>query len=144
MHRVMVAMAVLAIPAGATTMGLAGPAAAAASAQTCTKASGSETGTITFSGCTGGLGKGSAVATSLATGGTITWKGKGKGTTTFSGSPTSPGQGSCSKGSTEYDFSGTVTTDTSGKVLVGSAVSGQACLSSAGAISLVKHTKFGF
>jgi len=77
----------------------------------------------------------------LASGGTITWK-KHKGTTTFSATVTSPGQGACSAGSTEYDATGTVTADTSGKVTVGGAVSGQACVSGTGKVSLVKHTVF--
>jgi hypothetical protein len=92
------------------------------------------TGTLTFKGC-GTLGKGSAPAASLATGGTITWKGKHKGTTTFSVTVSSPGHGACTTGSTEYDATDTVSADTSGKVTVGSAVSGKACVTSTGTIT---------
>jgi len=115
------------------------PSAAAASNQTCAKASGNASGNLVLTKCSGGLGKGSAKATSLATGGTINWT---QGATTFTGTPKATGRGSCPKGSTEYIFTGTVTADTSGKVKVGSVVSGKACLSKKGTISLLKHTKF--
>ena len=141
MRRLILLVSALIVPlTAATTVGFAGPAGASPSVQSCAKASGTETGNLTLSKCSGGLGKGSAKATSLATGGTIKWS---KGATTFTGTPKS-GRGACSKGSTEYIFTGTVTADTSGKVAVGSTVSGKACVSPKGAISFVKHTKFVF
>ena len=140
MRRLMLAVAALAVPISATAVGFGGSA-GAASPVSCTKVTGTTTGSLTFKGC-GTLGKGSAPAASLASGGTITWKGKKSGSTTFSVTVTSPGQGGCSAGSTEYDATGTVTADTSGKVGVGSAVSGRACGSGSGAITLVKHTVF--
>lgn len=140
MRRVMLLVVALAIPVSAGTVGLVGPAGASAPVS-CSKVSGTETGTLTFKGC-GTLGKGSAPAASLASGGTITWKGKKSGTTTFSVTVSSPGQGGCVAGSTEYDATGTVTADTSGKVGIGSAVSGRACVSGSGKITLVKHTVF--
>jgi hypothetical protein len=136
----MLVVAALAIPVSAASIGFAGPAGASAPVS-CTKVTGTITGTLTFKGC-GTLGKGSAPAASLASGGTITWKGKKSGTTTFTVTVTSPGQGACAKGSTEYDATGSVTGDTSGKVTVGSAVSGKACVDAAGNVTLVKHTTF--
>ena len=140
MRRMMLVVAALAIPVAAATVGLAGSAGASAPVS-CTKVTGTTTGTLTFKGC-GTLGKGSAPAASLGTGGTITWKGKKSGTTTFSVTVSSPGQGGCKAGSTEYDATGTVSADTSGKVGVGSAVSGRACVDASGNVTLVKHTVF--
>jgi hypothetical protein len=145
MRRIMLTMAALSIPLAASTAGLvalAGPAGASAPVS-CTKVTGSATGNLTFKGCGGGLGKGSAPAAALSGTGTITWKGHHKGTTTITiTSITNPTVSRCAKGSTEFDASGSVTADTSGKVTVGSAVSGDACVSAAGAVSLVKHTVF--
>ncbi|HLN15429.1 MAG TPA: hypothetical protein VK277_01635 [Acidimicrobiales bacterium] len=146
MRRLLLSVAALAIPvstASAISIGIAGPAGASAPVS-CTKVVGVITGNITFKGCGGGLGKGTAPAASLATGGTITWLGRIKGTTTVALSVTSPGQGGCKKNSTEYDATGTVTADTTGVVSVGDPVSGRACLSPSGSISLVKHTVFTF
>ncbi|HVC71893.1 MAG TPA: hypothetical protein VNC61_16680 [Acidimicrobiales bacterium] len=133
-------MAALAIPVSAATVGM-GASASAAAPVGCTKVTGTISGNLTFKGC-GTLGKGSAPAASLASGGTITWKGKHKGTTTFSVTVTPPVQGACKSGSTEYDATGSVTADTSGKVTVGSAVSGKACVDGSGNVTLVKHTIF--
>jgi len=140
MRRFMLVACALAVPVSLATVGLAGSASAGPPVS-CTKVTGTVTGNITLKGCSAGLGKGSAPAASLASGGTITWKSH-KGTTTFSATVTSPGQGACSAGSTEYDATGTVTADTSGKVTVGGAVSGRGCVSGSGKVSLVKHTVF--
>ena len=150
MRRMTLAVVALAIPISAASLTFAGPAGAAphkatkaASAQTCTKVTGTISGNLTFSGCTGGLGKGSALATSLQTGGTITWQGKGKGGTSFSMAVSTPSSNGCSKGFTEYDGTGTVTADTSKKVAIGSSVSARACVDlTTGAVTLVKHTNF--
>jgi hypothetical protein len=63
----------------------------------------------------------------LLTGGTLTWA-KSKATTTYAGTATSPGQGACASGHTEYDFTGTVTGDTSSYVAVGDGVGYQVCV----------------
>ena len=84
----------------------------------CTTVSGAATpaGTLTFKGCGGGLGKGTAIGQLFpAGGGTITWKGHHKGTTTLGNVNLAPqGQGGCKTGSVaEQDITGTVTADTS-------------------------------
>ncbi len=144
MRRLMLVVAALTIPVAAASVGLSGPAGASAPVS-CSKVSGNLGTSLTFGGCGGGLGKGSAVAPgaiSSPTTLTIAWKGKHKGTTTISVTVTSPPTSACKTGSTEYDASGTVTADTSGKVAVTSAVSGKACVDSSGNVSLVKHTTF--
>jgi len=144
MRRALLAVAALSIPLAATTAGLvslAGPAGASAPVS-CTKVTGAASGDLTFKGC-GGLGKGTGPAAALAGTGTITWKGKHSGTTTITiTSVTNPSVSRCATGSTEFDAAGSVTADTSGKVAVGSPVAGDACVSAAGAVSLVKHTVF--
>jgi hypothetical protein len=143
MRRVILGMAALAVPIAAATAGTvvtAGTAGASAPF-TCTKVSGNVGTTITVKGCGGGLGKGSATGATLASGGTIVWKGHNKGSTTVGNvSVTSPGQGACKAGSTEEDFTGTVTANTSHAKILNSTVSGKACVDASGNISLVKHT----
>ena len=143
MRRLMLAVCALAIPMSLAAVGLGGSAGASPPVS-CTKVTGTATGNITLKGCSAGLGKGSAPAsTLLVTGsGTITWKGKHKGTTTVSVTVTTPVTSACKTGSTEYDATGTVTADTSGKVVVSSTVSDKACVSGTGKVSLVKHTVF--
>jgi hypothetical protein len=139
----MLGIAALTLPvAGATAGAVATAGTAGASAPvSCTKVVGTVTGNVTLKGCGGGLGKGSAPAVSLVAGGMITWKGRNKGTTTIgNASVTSPGQGGCKTGSTEEDFTGTVTANTSKAKILGTTVSGRACISPSGGISLVKHT----
>jgi hypothetical protein len=145
MRRIMLVAAALSIPLAASTAGLvalSGPAGASAPVS-CSKVTGTTTGTLTFKGCGGGLGKGTGPAAALAGTGTITWKGHHKGTTTITiTSVTNPAVSRCATGSTEFDATGSVTGDTSGKVTVGSPVSGDACVTAAGAVTLVKHTVF--
>ena len=97
---------------------------------------------MTLKGCGAGLGKGSGPASALATTGSITWKGKHKGATTIqNSSTTSPGQGGCKWGSSEYDFTGTVTADTSPANLTGTRNRlARAYVNGSGDVSLVKHT----
>ena len=143
MRRLLLGIAALALPvAGATAGAVATAGTAGASAPvSCTKISGNVATAVTLKGCGGGLGKGTAPAPTLATGGTITWKGHNKGTTTIGNvSVTSPGQGGCKTGSTEEDFTGTVTANTSKANILGNTVSGRACANAAGNLSLVKHT----
>ncbi len=145
----MVALAAtITIPASVavTTLGSAGPAFASSSV-TCSKLKGSDSGTVTISKCTPSGGKGyksaSGTAATLATGGNITWKSSKATTTVGDASVTSPGQGGCKKGSTEYDFTGKVTaasTSGTGIPAVNDTVSARACVTSKGALSLVKGT----
>ncbi len=149
MRRLLTVVAIAAtitIPASVATMSMAGPA-FASSGVTCTSLKGSDSGTVTIGKCSPSGGKGyktaSGAAVSLATGGTITWKSSKATTTIGDTSTSSPGQGGCKKGSTEYDFSGQVTgASTSGVGIpaVGDAVSARACVSSKGALTLVKGT----
>ena len=107
----------------------------------CAKLSGSATGTLTVSKCAP-KSAANRSATLPPLSGTFTWS-KSRQTTVGSLSdPTSPGQGGCKPGSTEYDYSGLVTGGTSTYTAVGDAISAQTCVSSAGALSLVKGTTF--
>jgi hypothetical protein len=65
----------------------------------------------------------------ILTGGTLTW-GKSATSTTYSGSATSPGQGTCRTGTVEYEFTGSVTAGTSTLASVGDAVSYDVCINS--------------
>jgi hypothetical protein len=140
----MVAAAALAIPMSAAMVGIVGaPGIAGASSPiTCAKVTGSLTGTVHFRGCHTPWANGNAVGTSLATGGTISWNGKHPGSVSFSGSVTTPGQGECPTGSTEYTASDAVTavTGSAASLLqVGDSVSGTACRTSAGALRVVSY-----
>ena len=138
--------ATISIPASVATLASAGPAFASSSV-TCTSLKGSDTGTVTIGKCSPSGGKGyktaSGTAATLATGGNITWKNSKATTTVGDTSTSSPGQGGCKKGSTEYDFTGKVTAaSTSGVGIpaVGDTVSARACVTAKGGLSLVKGT----
>ena len=139
--------ATLAVPA--TLVATSSPAFAASSI-TCKKLSGTITGTITISKCKPKAPKGekdktlSGQAANLAAGGTLTWAPSGK--TTIVGSPntTSPGQGACKAGSTEYDSTGTVTGGTSTYTHAGDAFSSKDCVDGSGNITLLKGTTADF
>jgi hypothetical protein len=146
-------VAAMAIPASAAIGVVNAGTAGAASAISCTSLKGTITTTVTIGKCTPSGGKAfksaSAPASSLASGGTLTWKPyKGSNnTTTVALSVTSPGQGGCKKGYSEYDASGTVTGETGssgvGIPVVGDTVYGRACVSSkSGKIKLVAGTSF--
>jgi len=77
------------------------------------------------------------------TGGALRWKVSST-VTTFAGSATSPGQGACSTGHVEEDFTGTVTADTSSLVAVGGTVTYRYCQSPSGVVKLVPGTKATF
>ena len=143
MRKAILGMAMLALPLSVASVGVVATSgtAGASSPVSCTKVSGNVATKVILKGCSGGLGKGHAPSPSLATGGTIKWKGHKKGTTTIGNvSVTSPGQGACQKGSTEEDFTGTVTANTSKANILGDTVSGSLCVDAAGNLSLVKHT----
>jgi hypothetical protein len=146
MRKIMVAAAALAIPMSAATVGIvASGTAGASSPVTCANVSGSLTGTVHFKGCSTPFGKGNAVGTSLATGGTISWAGKYPGSVSLSGSVTSPGQGICATGSKEYDATEVVTAVTGSAasvIKVGDGGSGKFCVTKAGHLALVEGTVF--
>ncbi len=147
MRRVMLAVAALSIPMSAAMVGIVGASgtAGAASPVTCAKVSGSLTGTVHFKGCSTPFGKGNAVGTSLATGGTISWAGKHPGSVSLSGSVTSPGRGICATGSKDYDASDVVTAVTGSAasvIKVGDGGSGKFCVTKAGHLALVQGSVF--
>ena len=148
MRRAILGMGMLALPLSAAGVGVVATAgsAGASAPVSCTTVSGqaTPTGTLTFKGCGGGLGKGTAIGELFPTGsGTITWKGHNKGTTTLENLNFAPqGQGGCKAGSAEQDITGTVTANTSKAHILGTAVSGRVCVDAAGNQSLVKHTTF--
>jgi hypothetical protein len=141
--RILTAAAALAVPASGVFAGLAVPGAAGASSPiTCAKVTGSLTGTVHFKGCHTPWASGNAVGTDLANGGSISWAGKHAGSVSFSGSVTSPGQGSCPTGSTEYSAADVVTAVTGGAaslLKVGESVSGTACRTKAGGLTVVSY-----
>jgi hypothetical protein len=139
-----VAVATVAIPTTVAVAGITTPAWASSSV-TCKVVKGSvSSNTITFSKCSPKSKtnkSASAAASSLQgeAGGTLTWT-KSAQTTVIQVSTTSPGQGGCPKGSTEYDATGSVTGGTSTYTHVGDAVSSRLCLSAKFTFTLVKKT----
>jgi hypothetical protein len=136
----------LSIPLSVATVGLAGTAGAATSSVTCTGLTGTISTTVTISKCTPSGGKGyktaSAPASSLASGGNLTWS-KSKATTTIGDSSVKVVSPNKCGTSTEYSFTGKVTaasTKGTGIPKKGDAVKALACVSSAGAISLLPGT----
>jgi hypothetical protein len=137
--------AAISVPVSMASLGVASGQAFAASSVTCSSLKGKDSGTVTIAKCTPSGGKGyktaSGTAVTLATGGNITWKSSKATTTIGDTSTSSPGQGGCKKGSTEYDFTGEVTAASAsgtGIPAVGDTVSARACVTSKGALSLVK------
>jgi hypothetical protein len=137
--RISVAVAAaLAVPLGGAVVLSAVTAGAAGATISCTKASGSDTSTVKLKGCTptsttGGKSKALNVST-LASGGVVKWK---SGKTTTLSAPTLGTGTNCPAGtSVDETFSGTVTADTTGSAPVGGPYSGEACISSSGAITL--------
>jgi hypothetical protein len=128
---------------GATTAGLSAVAlpsvASASTLFVCHKFLGYLTSTVTVAKC-GVAQKGAHFAGGdLLMGGTLTWA-VSKATTTYTGTSTSPGQGVCQTGRVEYDFTGTVTADTSGYATVGDAVAYDVCVNSTThVVKLVLH-----
>lgn len=138
----MTATLALAVPASLVAIGSTAPAGAASSVS-CKKLTGSATGTFTISKCSPKSKTNktaSGTSANLATGGgTITWS-PSNGTTTVTVTFNQATTNGCKKGSTEYDVQGSVTGGNSTYTKVGDAVSGRACLSGSGALSLVKKT----
>ena len=146
MRRLLVAAATalaLSVPASVAVIGTSAPAWAASSVS-CGKLTGTVTGTITIGKCTpkSKVNKSaSASAAALTAGGTLTWSSSG-GTTTVTMTVTSPGQGGCKKGYSEFDANGHVTGGTSTYTHVGDVTSTRACVNvAANKIALLKGTQ---
>ncbi len=125
----------------------AGTAAAKKSGITCSSLKGTISSTVTISKCSpsGGAGYKSATApaVSLAEGGNITWKSSGATTTVGDSSVSDVTPNKCGTKGTEYSFKGKVTaasTKGTGIPAVGNSVKALACVSSAGAITLLPGT----
>jgi hypothetical protein len=148
MTKGMVALALTTGALGATAAGLTAvvqpSVASATSPLVCHKFFGHLTTTVTVTKC-GVAQKGAHFSgPDLLVGGTLTWA-LSKATTTYTGTSTSPGQGVCQTGRVEYDFSGSVTADTSGYVTVGDAVAYDVCVNSTTqVVKLVLHTTGSF
>jgi hypothetical protein len=102
----------------------------------CSGLTGNISSTVTLSGCNGNSGGGSQPlnATSLATGGTITWL---NGKTTTIGVPALSTGTACPTGTpTDEIAKAKVTADTTGSVTVGSTAKIEVCIASSGAITL--------
>ena len=122
------------------------PGAKASSSVTCTGLKGTISTTVTVSKCTPSGGKGyktaTAPASSLAAGGNLTWS-KSKATTTIGNAAESGLAEQVWRGGTEYSFAGKVTaasTKGTGIPKKGDAVKALACVSSAGAVTLLAGT----
>jgi len=141
-----VATTSLALTVFATLAGLAitSTPALAASGISCSSLKGTATGTVTIGRCAPqqkANTSASGAATSLISGGTVTWKSSGQ-TTIITLSVHSPGQGSCKKGSKEEDATGSVTGGTSTYTKAGNPVAIRACFTQqGGTLSLVKGSK---
>jgi hypothetical protein len=135
------AVTVVALPASVVAVSFSSPASAATSSVSCKKLTGNIASTVTISKCkpkSKTNKSASAPATSLASGGTITWASSGQ-TTTVTLSVNQSGT-ACPKGDSEYIVTGSVTGGTSTYTHSGDAVNGEACLTSSGNLSLVKKT----
>jgi hypothetical protein len=157
MRRILMLAAALTIPVAGVAVALTGTQAWAAAKGpngkvTCTTITGTDTGTITVSGCTDsgsavtGTGTQPIAAADLATGGTITWL-SGKTTTINAPSLVGTNAKKCpgyvkgaSSEPTADKVSGTVKSDTSGLKLPGS-FQGAVCISQSGSVSALKPFK---
>jgi hypothetical protein len=143
------ASGVLALALGAGAVGVTAVegstvASAASFTLTCRKIFGHVTTTVVVTKCDGVKGASHFAGPDILTGGTLTW-GKTGPTTTYTGSATSPGEGICIAGRVEYDFTGTVTADTSTYVTVGDTVTYSVCINSTtNVVNLIKRTTATF
>jgi hypothetical protein len=149
MRRILLTVVAMLIPVAGLSLAVSGTAGAATGKITCTALSGSVTGTITLAGCSGTTG-GSSVpltATTLATGGTITWT---SGTTTSISAPAlttvaatkCPGYNKkATSNPSAESFTATVTGDSGDGILLPGAASGEVCIGTSGSISLLKKVE---
>ena len=156
MRRSLLLAAALAIPLSGALVGLSSTVASAGVKITCTTITGSDAGTVTVSGCTGGDtgGKSKPIsATTLAGGGTVTWN---TGNTTHFNKPVlgtakathCPGYVKPAKGQPQpafpelEKFSGVVSADHGDTGLkVPGKYKGEVCVSSTGHITAAKELK---
>ncbi len=147
MARVALALALAAGAVGAVGVTIvegASTASATASPLICHKIYGHITTTVVITKC--GVAQGGAhfTGSDILTGGTLTW-GKSRTTTSYSGTATSPGEGICPAGRVEYDFTGTITGDTSTYVNVGDTVTYDICVNSTtDVVNLIRRTTATF
>jgi hypothetical protein len=155
MRRILLTVAAMLIPAAGLTLGVAGTAGAGTLKITCTTVTGTVSGDITISGCTGGNTGGASTpkpTLSLSTGGVTTWV---SGSTTTVGVPTTtaitatkcPGYVKPPKGTTPPEPSalavtGSVTGDTGDGMLLPATESGEVCVGLDGTITALKSFEF--
>ncbi|HXQ62310.1 MAG TPA: hypothetical protein VN796_08245 [Acidimicrobiales bacterium] len=152
MRRILLAVAVLTIPASAVTLGLSGTA-WAGGGTSCSTLTGNVTGTSgSLSGCTDTAntgGSGTFPISAFTSGsGTITWATGG--TTTVTVTATVPKKdekdphGSCAAGDTEFNVKGKVTGSTGVGSSVKGKIKGEVCLDASGNLSIEPGTVLKF
>lgn len=143
MRRTLLAAAALALPFTGVAVGLSTPAFAKAKVTvTCTAVTGTVSGTITISGCSGGSPANSTggssqplTASTLAAGGTVTWI---SGSSTTIAKPKLKAYSGCGAGSVGESFKAKVKKDV-GDGIKGGTASGTICyVTSSGVISAAK------
>ena len=147
MRRILLTLVALLIPIGGLTLGFSGVAGAATGKIVCTTITGTASGDITVSGCTGGNTGGSSEpesALALAEGGTTTWV---SGSTTTSSAPTltsvsatrCPGYVKNAPANPSAEsFVASVTGDTGDGILIPGSETGEVCIGTTGAITALK------
>lgn len=133
-----------ALPASVVAVTVATAPAAAAQTIHCSKLTGTITGAIVVSGCSPKNKHDKSVtglATKLATGGPLKWSPSRQTTVIAKPTETSPGQGSCPTGDTEYVANGKVTGGTSSYTKKGQTFSAEVCVAKNDAISLVPGSR---
>jgi hypothetical protein len=138
-------VATSALLVGTTIFALAGPAQARPGIA-CKVLTGNIATNVTLKRCTGNTGGASQpmVATSLATGGKITWV-NGKTTTVKLTVTQNADSSACKATESRYDARGKTTADTTGSVIIGGRVKASVCVDNGtGAIRLVPLTKATF
>ena len=144
MTRGVLALALVAGTAGVVVAEGSTAASAASSPLICKKFFGHTTSKVVIAKCVGVKGSAHFAGSDILTGGTLTW-GKTGLTTSYTGSATSPGEGSCPVGRVEYDFTGSVTDDTSTYVDVGDTVTYDICVNSTThVVKLIRMTTSSF
>jgi hypothetical protein len=133
----------VAVPISIASIGVTS--ATASGSTTCSKLSGSITGTLTFKKCVFASGKDktnkslSGNATLLLNGGTLTWASSGQTTVVAAPSVSNPGQGSCKPKNQEYIATGSVTGGSSTHTQAGDTFSASVCVKGS-KIALLKGT----
>ena len=160
MNKAIIAMALSLLPCAAVAT-TAVTAASASAPTSCPKVSGSLTDHVDLKGCGGGLGSGDGRFTSPSTM-VVTWKGHkdphrghaAPATTTFGlTSATVAASNGCAPhidkhnvaiANAQYDLVGSVTADTTGRVVVGAPATASVCVDAHGHVALLQNTVFAF